>query len=151
MCEKRHLQLLLQAALQSPLDSVKVFLGNNPALTVFTAAGKSQILGHDTINIDSVDASLFKGFSKGHNLGGVVELAALGQTTGPGEDRGDGVGAGLAALLVLAVVAGDGAVGSLGLERLAVGGNEDGGHETKRTEALGDDVGLYVAIVVCRY
>jgi len=151
VCEKRHLQLLLQAALQSPLDSVKVFLGNNPALTVFTAAGKSQILGHDTINIDSVDASLFKGLSEGHDLGGVVELAALGQTTGPGKNGGNGVGAGLAALLVLAIVASDGAVGSLGLEGLAIGSNEDGGHEAEGAEALGDDIGLDVTIVVCRY
>ena len=40
---------------------------------------------------------------------------------GPGEDRGDRVGRGRLALLVLAVVPGDGAVRGLGLDRLAVG------------------------------
>jgi hypothetical protein len=49
---------------------------------------------------------------------------------------------------VLTEVAGDGAVGGLGLERLAVGSDEDGGHETEGAEALGDNVGLDVTIVV---
>jgi hypothetical protein len=39
-------------------------------------------------------------------------------------------------------------VGSLRLEGLAIGGDEDGGHETERAEALGDNVGLDITIVV---
>jgi hypothetical protein len=50
--------------------------------------------------------------------------------------------------LVLAVVARDGAVGGFGFEGLAVGGDEDGGHEAEGAEALGYDVGLDVAVVV---
>jgi hypothetical protein len=50
--------------------------------------------------------------------------------------------------LVLAVVAGDGAVGGFGFEGLAVGGDEDGGHEAEGAEALRDDVGLDVTVVV---
>ena len=49
---------------------------------------------------------------------------------------------------MLAVVAGDGAVGGLGLEDLAVRGHQDRGHQTQRAEALGHDVGLDVAVVV---
>ena len=45
-------------------------------------------------------------------------------------------------------MAGDGAVGGLGLHGLAVRGQEDRGHQTQRAEALGNLVGLDVAIVV---
>ena len=55
------------------------------------------------------------------DLGRVVHPAAGGEAAGPGEDRGDRVGRGRLALLVLAEVAGDGAVRGLGLDRLAVG------------------------------
>ena len=47
------------------------------------------------------------------------------QPPGPREDGGDGIGGGLLALLVLPVVASDGAVRGLGLHRLAVGANQD--------------------------
>ena len=49
---------------------------------------------------------------------------------------------------MLAVVAGDGAVGGLGLQDLAVRGHQHRGHQTQRAEALGHDVGLDVAVVV---
>jgi hypothetical protein len=39
-------------------------------------------------------------------------------------------------------------VGGFGLEGLAVGSDEDRGHETEGAEALGNDVGLDVSIVV---
>ena len=42
----------------------------------------------------------------------------------------------------------DGAVRGFGLEGFAVRGDEDGGHEAEGAEALGDDVGLDVAVVV---
>jgi hypothetical protein len=51
--------------------------------------------------------------------------------------------------LVLAVVAGYCAVGGFGFEGFAVGGDEDGGHEAEGAEALGYDVGLDIAVVVC--
>ena len=77
-----------------------------------------------------------------------VELGAVREPARPGEDRGDGVGRGLLALLVLAVVARDGAVRGLRLDRLAVGRHQHAGHQAERAEALRDGVGLHVAVVV---
>lgn len=51
-------------------------------------------------------------------------------------------------LLVFAVVASDGAVGSLSLAGLAIGSVEDRGHEAEGTIALGNDIGLDVTIIV---
>jgi hypothetical protein len=70
-------------------------------------------------------------------LGIVVELGAVGEAAGPGEDRGDRVGRGFLALLVLAVVAGDGAVGGFGFHRLAVRRHQHRRHQAERAEALG--------------
>jgi hypothetical protein len=39
-------------------------------------------------------------------------------------------------------------VGGLGLVGRAVGGSQSGGHQTERAEALGDDVGLDITVVV---
>ena len=72
----------------------------------------------------------------------------MGETARPGEDGGDRVGGGGVALLVLAVMTSDGAVGGLRLDGLAIGSHENGGHETERAVSLGDNVGLDVAIVV---
>ena len=142
------LQLLLQAGLQPPLNGIKVLVRCNPAAPVLLSACKRKILGHDTINIDGINAGLLELLGEDDELGGVVELTTLGETLCPGVDGGDGVGRGLVALLVLAVVASDGAVGGLSLEGLAVGGDENGGHETEGAETLGDDIGLDVAVVV---
>jgi len=49
---------------------------------------------------------------------------------------------------VLAVVTGDGAVGGLGLEGLAGGSDQGGGHKAEGTEALGNDIGLDITVVV---
>lgn len=147
--ERKNSQLLLQRSLQPPLNSIQILIRSDIVRSASLAARQRQILGHDAIDIDGVDAGLFEALGKGHQLGGVVELAALDEAAGPGEDGGDGVGGRLAALLVLAVVAGDGAVGGLGLESLAVGGDEDRGHEAEGAEALGDNVGLDVTVVVC--
>ena len=70
------------------------------------------------------------------------------EAAGPGVDRGDRVGRGLLALLVLAEVAGDGAVRRLGLDDLAVGRHQHRGHQAERAEALRHGVGLHVAVVV---
>lgn len=43
---------------------------------------------------------------------------------------------------------GEGKRTSLGLEGLSVGGDEDGGHEAERAEALGNDIGLDITVVV---
>ena len=70
------------------------------------------------------------------------------QSSRPGEDGGDGIGRGLLSLLVLAVMPGHGAVSGLGLDRLSVGANQHRGHETQGAVALGNYVGLDVAVVV---
>ena len=65
-----------------------------------------------------------------------VELGSVGQTPGPGVDGGDGVGGGLLSALVLPVVSGHGAVGSLGFDSLAVGANLEelkSSHKSKET------------------
>src|SRR6185312_17349051 len=64
----------------------------------------------------------------------LVHPPAGGKATGPGEDRGDRVGRSRLALLVLAEVAGDGAVGGLGLDGLSVGTHQDAGHQAERAE-----------------
>ena len=84
---------------------------------------------------------------RGH-LGRVVQLAAVRQAAGPGEDRGDRVGRGGLALLVLAVVPGHRAVRGLGLDDRAVRGHQHAAHQPERAESLGHDVGLDVAVVV---
>lgn len=144
-----NLQLSAKHRLEPPLNGIHILIRSNIVLTTSLAARQGEILGHDAVNIDSINTGFLEALGKGDELGGVVELAALDEAAGPGEDGGDRVGGGLAALLVLAVVAGDGAVGGLGLEGLAVGGDEDGGHEAEGAEALGDNVGLDVAVVVC--
>ena len=59
-----------------------------------------------------------------------------------------GVGRGLLALLMQAVVARHRAVRGLGLHRLAVGRHQHRGHQAERAEALRHHVGLHVAVVV---
>ena len=72
----------------------------------------------------------------------------MGEAAGPGEDRGDRVGRGLLALLVLAVVARHRAVGGFGFHGLAVGRHQHRGHQAERAVALRHRVGLHVAVVV---
>src|SRR5699024_10975569 len=82
------------------------------------------------------------------HLGGAVELAAVLETPGPREDRGDRVGGGRLALLVLTEMPRDRAVRRLRLTDLAVRGEQHRGHQAQRAEALGHSVGLDVAVVV---
>ena len=70
------------------------------------------------------------------------------QAPRPGENRGDGVGGGLLTALMLAIVAGHGAVGGLGLHGLAVRRQQHRGHQAERTVALRHRVRLHVAVVV---
>ena len=81
------------------------------------AAG--QILGHLAI-INSLDAGLLEILAELGEIGVSVQVGAVFETPGPGKDGGHGVGGGGVALLVLAVVPGDGTVGGLGLDGLTV-------------------------------
>lgn len=144
----KHLQLLLESVLQAALNSVEVLIGGGIVRAGGLATSEGKILSHNTININGVDTGLLEALGKGNDVGGVVELATLDETTGPGKDGGNGVGRGLVALLMLTVVASDSTVGGLRLEGLAIGGNEDRGHETERAKALGDNIRLNVTVVV---
>ena len=66
----------------------------------------------------------------------------------PGKDRGDRIGRGLAALLMLAIVPRHRAVRGLGLDDLAVRRGQHRGHQSERAVALRHRVGLHVAVVV---
>ena len=81
---------------------------------------KGEILGHET-GLDGLDADFLQLLAKVDQRLVVVQFTSVGQTPGPSEDGGDRVGRGLAALLVDSIVAGDGAVGGLGLDGLAIG------------------------------
>jgi hypothetical protein len=143
-----RLQLLLQTRLQPSLNSIKILIRRDPRAALLLSTRERKILSHDAVLVDGVNTRLLELLGKHDELGGVVELAALDKALCPGVDGGDGVGGRFAALLVLAVVAGDGAVGGFSFEGLAVGGNEDGGHEAEGAETLGDDVGLDVTVIV---
>merc|ERR1712144_177522 len=142
----RRLQLRSKHALHALLHSIEILASGHKVLRLSTADG--QVLGHDALLVHDVNASLLKALGELHQLWCAVQLATLRQTASPGEDGCDGVGGGRVALLVLTEVTRHGAVGSFGFEGLAVWGDEDRGHEAQGTEALGDNVGLHVAVVV---
>ena len=133
------------AALEVLADRLEELLGGHPRL--LGADEDREVLGH-LAALDRLDADPLERLGEAHDLGRVVELAAIFEAAGPGEDRGDRVGRGRLALLVHAVVAGDGAVRGLGLDRLAVGSHQDRGHQAERAEALRDQVRLDVAVVI---
>lgn len=143
------LQLLLEDVLHATLNGVEVLGGGDVVLAAVLPAGDGKILGHDAVDIDGVNTGLLEALGESDKLGGIVELATLDKTTGPSEDGGNGVGRGLVALLVFTVVAGDSAMGGFRLEGLAIGSDEDGGHETERAEALGNYIGLNITVIVC--
>lgn len=143
-----YLQAGLQVGTESALDSSHVLAGSDPRLTLLAAASKSKILGHDALLVDNVDTGALELLGELNDFRSLIEGTTLNKTTGPGEDGSNGVGRGLAALLVLAVVTGDGAVGGLRLEGLAVRSNESRGHQTEGAEALGNNIGLDVTVVV---
>jgi hypothetical protein len=141
------LQLRAQNSAHPLLHRLKILAGRH--ILVLLAARDGQVLGHDALAVDDVDAGLLERLGELDDLGRAVELAALGEAARPGEDGRDRVGRGRVAFLVLAVVARHGAVRGFGFEGLAVGCYEDGGHQAQGAEALGYDVGLHVAVVVC--
>eukprot|EP00128_Syssomonas_multiformis_P014375 Colp12_sorted_trinity150504_noHs@5349 len=114
-------------------------------LDAIDAPGK--ILGHSALG-NSVNANILKGLRPVNKALVAIELATVSKTTGPCEDGSNGVGAGLLALLVLAEVTGNGAVGSLSLNSLTVGADKDGGHKTEGTVALSDKIRHNITIIV---
>src|SRR5215207_9198240 len=102
LCRHRPLEILV--------DLVEESRRREPFLV--GADEEGEVLRH-VAGLDGVDADLLEGRGEAGEVLVVVELGAVSEAAGPGEDRSDRVGRGLLALLVLAVVARHGAVGGL--------------------------------------
>src|SRR5690606_15389478 len=126
-------------------DRLEELFGRHPRL--IGADQQREILGH-LAAFYRVDAHLFERFGKADDIGCVVETAAIDQAARPREDRCDRVGRSGLALLVLAIVAGDGSVRRLRLYGFAVRSHQHRCHQAQRTEALRYLIGLHVAVVV---
>ncbi|KAF4963750.1 hypothetical protein FSARC_8233, partial [Fusarium sarcochroum] len=68
-------------ALEAAINSVEVRVGSGIVLALRLASGKGKILGHDTVNVDSVNAGLLEALSESNDLGSVVKLATLDETS----------------------------------------------------------------------
>src|ERR1700722_16098936 len=97
------------------VDLVEEAAGREPFL--IGTDEKRQVLGHET-GLYRADGDLFQGGGEFRQFRIVVELGAVGEAAGPGEDRGDGIGRSFAAVLVFAVVPRHRAVGGLGFDHL---------------------------------
>jgi hypothetical protein len=93
---------------QTYIDPFHVLIGRDPVPPSHLLAlhRQRQILGHDIVHIDSLDAGLFQVGRKVCELGCGVELGAEGESSSPREDGGDRVGRCLLPFLVLTVVTG---------------------------------------------
>lgn len=125
LASKKHLQLLLQQALHSPLNRIHVLRRSNIILSPRLPTRQRQILRHDPIDIHGIDTCLLQTLRKRHDLGRLIQSSSLDEASCPGEDRCYGVRGCLVAFLVLAVVAGDGAVCSFRFEGFAIRGDEN--------------------------
>ena len=124
---------------------VQELLGGQELLVV--ADEQREVLGH-LAALHRLHADALERLGERRHVGRAVHPPAVCEPARPREDRRDRVGGGRLALLVLAEVAGDGAVRGLGLDGLAVGRHQHARHQPERAEALGDGVGLHVAVVV---
>ncbi|ABC91098.1 NADP-dependent isocitrate dehydrogenase protein [Rhizobium etli CFN 42] len=131
--------------LQVLIDLVEEGGGREPRL--IGADEQRQVLGHEA-GFNGVDADLFQRRGELGKFGIVVELGAVGETTGPGEDRCNRVRRGFLTLLMLTIVAGHRTMSGFGFDRLAIGRQQNRGHQPERAEALRDGIGLDVAVVV---
>src|SRR5215212_9148622 len=94
------------------VDLVEEARGREPFLV--GADEEGEVLRHEA-GLDRVDAHRLERPGEPRELHVVVELGAVREAAGPGEDRRDGVRRGLLALLVFAEVARHGPVRGLGL------------------------------------
>ena len=106
-----------------------------------------EVLRHLPL-LHRLDADPLERLGEPRHLGRAVQFPTMRQAASPGKDRGDRIGGGGLALLVLAVVPRHRAVGRLRLHGLPVGRHQHAGHQAKRAEALRHDVALHVAVVV---
>lgn len=91
------------------LNSFHVNISGNPVFSSHLGAvlSQSQILGHDAVRVDGLDACLLQCLGESSHFWGVVELCSVSQTSGPGEDRCHWVGGSFIALLEFSVVSSD--------------------------------------------
>ena len=141
-------QLLSQHTLHPRLHRIQILRRRHPPPIPHTATNR-QILRHHALLLHHPHARLLEAGGEGVELAIAVQLGALREPARPREDGRDRVRRRRPALLVLAVVPGHGAVCRLGFEGQPVRRGEHRGHEAEGAEALRDDVGLYVAVVVC--
>ena len=88
--------LFLQQAVQclsDRLDEVKAVEDHG----MLTGRDQGQALGHLAV-LDGLDAGLFQLVCEAAQLGDLIQLAALSESSGPCVDGSDGVGGGLFAL-----------------------------------------------------
>ncbi|KCZ86404.1 NADP-dependent isocitrate dehydrogenase [Hyphomonas adhaerens MHS-3] len=108
---------------------------------------EGEVFRHEA-GFDRLDDGLLQRLRKFPHFRRTVHPAAMVETLGPGVDRGDRVGRGRFAFLVVAVVAGDCAVGGFGFDRVAIRAHQDRRHQAQRAVTLGNRVGLDVAVIV---
>ena len=77
-------------------------------LHLLSMDSQSKILGHDTLLVDQFNTRGFEVFTESEELGVVIEVGSVDETSGPCEDGSNGVGGGFVALLPFTVVSGDG-------------------------------------------
>ena len=120
---KRYLKFqlgLCKHIILQPISNCNHEICCHHILALLTARD-SQVLGHDAIDINSVNTRLFQALGERDHIGRVVEPAALHQPPCPSKDAGDGICRRRVAILMLAVVPRYRTVGDLAMERLAVG------------------------------
>src|SRR5579859_5681076 len=84
----RRLLRQLHRLLEVLIELVEELSGGQPGLV--RADQDGQVLGHEA-GFDRLDAHLFQRLGEMRDVGGVVELGAIDQAAGPGEDRRDRV------------------------------------------------------------
>src|SRR5690606_24284120 len=136
---------LRETLLQVLVERREELLGRLPLLV--GADEHREVLGH-LARLDGLHHDILEGLGEGDEGLIAVELAAVHEPAGPRIDRGDRVGRGGLARLVLAVMPRDRAVRGFRLDDLAVGSREHRGHEAERAVTLRDGVGLHIAVVV---
>jgi len=111
---------------------------------------EGEVLRHDPIHVDDLHARPFQRAHKLLQLPVPVQVPAVQQPPRPRKDRRDRVRRRLAALLILAVVPRDGPMRRFALDGAAVWRYELRCHHPERPEALREDVGLHVSVVILR-
>ena len=89
----------------------------------------SQVLGH-LARVDAVHASGLQGHAELGQVRVIVQLSAMSQAPGPSINTSDGVSRGFLAFLMLPIMPSHGSMSGLGLNSLAIGTNQNGGHES---------------------